>query len=221
MLLRIMGLEEETFLIPPPPLVAELLVKVVLVMLGEELKLYIPPPKAVTELPVKVVLVMLGEELKLYIPPPLLEAELPVKVALVMLGEEDWFSIPPPKAAELPVKVVLVMLGEEKRLYIPPPPSRRTVCDSTLMLPPPLAFPPLTVNPSMMVEAASDTETTTWKALSDALPGVPMSPLRVVGLAAISLVPPPLGKPPYIATPLGRWKVTSRALVVVMGVPLA
>jgi hypothetical protein len=56
-----------------------------------------------------------------------------------------------------------VMLGEEKRLYIPPPPFRKTVCDSTVMLLlPPLAFPPLTVNPSNMVVAASNTESTTW-----------------------------------------------------------
>jgi hypothetical protein len=55
-----------------------------------------------------------------------------------------------------------VMLGEEKRLYIPPPPSLKIWFDSTLMLPSPLAFPPLTVNPSKMVVAASDTETTTW-----------------------------------------------------------
>jgi hypothetical protein len=38
-------------------------------MLGEELRLYIPPPW-VAELPVKVVLVMLGEELPFLIPPP-------------------------------------------------------------------------------------------------------------------------------------------------------
>jgi hypothetical protein len=50
MQLRIMGLEEEKRLnIPPPLLVAELPVKVVLVMLGEEEpKLNTPPPKVVT-----------------------------------------------------------------------------------------------------------------------------------------------------------------------------
>jgi hypothetical protein len=54
------------------------------------------------------------------------------------------------------------MLGEELLLLIPPPPSRKTVSASTVMKKLPLAFPPLTVNPSNTVVAASDTESTTW-----------------------------------------------------------
>jgi hypothetical protein len=48
-------------------------------------------------------------------------------------------------------------------LNIPPPLFRKIVSDSTVMLLLlPFAFPPLTVNPSNMVVAASDTESTTW-----------------------------------------------------------
>jgi hypothetical protein len=47
-------------------------------------------------------------------------------------------------------------------LNIPPPLFRKIVSDSTVMLLLPLAFPPLTVNPSNTVVAASDTESTTW-----------------------------------------------------------
>jgi hypothetical protein len=47
-------------------------------------------------------------------------------------------------------------------LYIPPPLIREIVCDSMVMLVLTFAFPPLTVNPSKIVVAASDTESTTW-----------------------------------------------------------
>ncbi len=62
--------------------------------------------------------------------------------------------------AEFPVKVQLFTVGEDKLLCIPPLELRKMLCPSTVMeLLLTLALPPLTVNPSKTVVAASDTET--------------------------------------------------------------
>ena len=123
-------------------------------------------PPSLPVLPENVQLLMEreDEEDKLNIAPPL-SAEFPVKVLLVMMGEEEeeeLYIAPPLPVAELPVKVALLMVGEEEDLYIAPPELRVIENVSTAMLLLPFAFPPLTVNPSNTVVAASDTEITTW-----------------------------------------------------------
>lgn len=107
--------------LPEPP---ELLVKLQLLMIVEELHftLAIPAPtEPGAELPEKIQKLMLGADKLLHMPPPPFVAVLPEKVQSLKYGVEFVLYTPPPVDAELPKNVELLICGVELSFMIPPP----------------------------------------------------------------------------------------------------
>ena len=149
-----------------------------------EALLYIPPPFRIAELPKNAQLLNVGLETRLKTPAPFCVAVFPENVQpfRVKLGELLVYRAPPLTDVVFPENIQLVTVRPVNMAVNPPPLDRRMPMVSTVTDPVILALPPVMVKPFSSVVVASLTESTTWRQLSELLPTMPMSPLRVVTL---------------------------------------
>ena len=153
----------------PPPLGAELPLKVTFSRIGLLVLLYIPPPLPgePVELPLKVTLLRYGALFLLYIPAPLPgeSVVLSLKVTSLRVGLLFSLYIPAPADARLPLNVRFARVGLLFRFHIPPPPN------------PFAAYPPRIVKPSRAVPSSGTARTV---AVMPPYGSTPFTPLDIV-----------------------------------------